>query len=147
MYTCVSSDLWAEFWASESRCSRTSSQDRILAPSLHRSSPPQHNTHSTWRTWEEEKRGREKQNVKGLKDTDLVIAVHLQLSLCDTHTRVHTRTHTELLVREVAQSHPSTQLWCPLCRTAGKLPHEYFYHTGQILPTHTLTTGTQLPLL
>lgn len=53
-------------------------------------------------------------------------------------------TQSELLVREVAQGHPSTQLWCPL-QCGWQVAPRVFLHTGQILPTHTLTTGTQLP--
>ena len=106
-------------------------QDPLLGQSLNAVPPPEFPAGAQHTQHREDlragSRSRDKGTVRGRGNKILMLSFfffHLHLSLSLSHT--HTHTHSELLVREVAQGHPSTQLWCPLCRAAGKVSPRVF---------------------
>ena len=88
--------------------------------------PSWSSTHTAPRGPESRKQKQRQRDCQGKEkqDINVVILFFPPPSLSLSHT--HTHTHSELLVREVAQGHPSTQLWCPLCRAAGKVSPRVF---------------------
>lgn len=58
----IVSDLWAEVWARERRCCRTSSRDKSRAPSCQTMGPLELSTHRASRAWSKRK-GRQEKHI------------------------------------------------------------------------------------
>ena len=108
--------------------------------------PSWSSTHTAPRGPESRKQKQRQRDCQGKEKQDINVVILFfpppSLSLSHTHTHTPIQSYWWGKLLRAIHQHSFGVL------SAGRLaksPRGYFYHTGQILPMHTQTTGTQLP--